>query len=138
MSNDLFDILGLDSDSLEVRAALDDAKAAERLIDCLIAAREARHLSQTKVAERMETTQPAISKFERAGGDPRLSTLQRYARAVGLKLRIVAGTDPHIADEWSATGIVASASVEEESNVVPMRADHSDAWRESVEINAHG
>lgn len=36
----------------------------------------------------METTQSAVSDFERLGGDPKLSTIQRYARAVGVRLAL--------------------------------------------------
>jgi transcriptional regulator with XRE-family HTH domain len=36
----------------------------------------------------MRTTQSAISDLENGSTDPRLSTLQRYARAVGCQLEI--------------------------------------------------
>ena len=40
-------------------------------------------LSQGDVAERMGVTQQAVSKFERYDSDPKLSTVRRYANAVG-------------------------------------------------------
>jgi transcriptional regulator with XRE-family HTH domain len=45
-------------------------------------------ISQAEVASAMGTTQSAVSDLERGATDPRLSTLQRYARAVGCVLHI--------------------------------------------------
>jgi len=43
-------------------------------------------LSQTEVAARMQTSQSAVARLEGGDGDLRLSTLQRYAAAVGRDL----------------------------------------------------
>ncbi len=51
------------------------------------ALREKRALSQTVVAARMGTSASVVSKLE-AGGDVKLSTLQRYCAAIGEKLPI--------------------------------------------------
>ncbi|MCZ9881920.1 helix-turn-helix domain-containing protein [Arthrobacter sp. B2a2-09] len=40
-------------------------------------------LTQGDVAERMGVSQQAVSKFERYDSDPKLSTVRRYANAVG-------------------------------------------------------
>ena len=53
------------------------------LIDDLVAARQARGLSQADVAELMGTSQPAVARLESGTTDVRLSTLSRYADAVG-------------------------------------------------------
>ena len=53
----------------------------------LVAGRKALGLSQTTVAARMGTTQSAVARLEAGDGDVRLSTLERYAEAVGLSLR---------------------------------------------------
>lgn len=45
-------------------------------------------LSQTEVAARMKTSQSAVARFEAGDGDPRLSTLHRYANAVGRDLNV--------------------------------------------------
>src|SRR5262249_4305714 len=50
--------------------------------------RKRRRLSQAEVAEQMSTTQSAISEMEKLIVEPRLSTLQRYARILGLRLSI--------------------------------------------------
>jgi transcriptional regulator with XRE-family HTH domain len=51
-------------------------------------AREQAGMTQQQVAERMGTKKSAISRLENSAGDVRLSTLQRYAEAVGCRLAI--------------------------------------------------
>jgi predicted transcriptional regulator len=43
-------------------------------------------LSQTEVAARMGTSQSAVARLESGDADVRLSTLERYADALGQKL----------------------------------------------------
>lgn len=54
----------------------------------LKAAREGAGLSQAEVARRLGTHKSAISRMENHAEDIRLSTLQRYAEAVGCFLRL--------------------------------------------------
>lgn len=49
----------------------------------LVTLRRDAGLTQGDVAERMGVTQQAVSKFERYDSDPKLSTVRRYANAVG-------------------------------------------------------
>jgi transcriptional regulator with XRE-family HTH domain len=70
------------------RAAFEDAEELHRLLDSLVGLRRALKLSQSAVAKRMGVGQPTVSGFETEGSDPRLSTLQRYARAVEARLRL--------------------------------------------------
>ncbi len=53
----------------------------------LVAGRRALGLSQTTVAARMGTSQSAVARLEAGDLDVRLSTLERYAAAVGLTLQ---------------------------------------------------
>lgn len=53
------------------------------LIERLAAVRHARKLSQTEVAARMGTSQSAVARLESGQTDVRMSTLSRYAEAVG-------------------------------------------------------
>lgn len=53
----------------------------------LASLRRERGLSQTEVAARMRTSQSAVARLEAAHGDVRVSTLQRYAEALGQTLR---------------------------------------------------
>jgi len=57
-----------------------------RLIAALVARRRRLGLSQTEVAARMGTSQPAVARLESGAGDVRLTTLERYALAVGHRL----------------------------------------------------
>ena len=51
-------------------------------------ARESAGLTQEEVARRMQTKKSAISRIENHADDVRLSTLHRYADAVGASLQI--------------------------------------------------
>lgn len=70
----------------EFRAAYDDAGARESLLDELTTMRKAAGLTQTEAARRMGITQPTLSGIENEGSDPRISTVQRYARTLGARL----------------------------------------------------
>jgi transcriptional regulator with XRE-family HTH domain len=93
ISADLLAELGLEADDLEVQHGVEDAEAIARLVRTLVDARKKSGLTQKQVAERMGTTQSAVSDLERTAGDPRLSTLQRFGRAVGLRVRVAAVYD---------------------------------------------
>jgi ribosome-binding protein aMBF1 (putative translation factor) len=62
-------------------------EALGALMDQLREARIKRGISQAKVAELMRTTQSAVSDLERSLGDPRVSTLRRYAASIGYELK---------------------------------------------------
>lgn len=49
----------------------------------LVAARKERGLSQTEIAAQMGTSQSAVARLERGDVDARLSTVERYAAALG-------------------------------------------------------
>jgi DNA-binding XRE family transcriptional regulator len=66
--------------------AIADAQARSSLRASLVAQRKVSGLTQKDIATAMETTQSAVSDFERGSTDPHLSTLQRYARAVGARV----------------------------------------------------
>jgi DNA-binding XRE family transcriptional regulator len=51
-------------------------------------AREAAGMTQEEVAQQLSTTRSAISRIENHAEDIRLSTLNRYAKAVGANLQI--------------------------------------------------
>ncbi len=65
--------------------------AQRTVVEELIARRRAAGLSQSEVAERMGTSQPAVARLEAGLVDARMSTVQRYAAAVGLKLTFEEG-----------------------------------------------
>ena len=54
-----------------------------QLIGELVRARQESALSQTEIAARMGTSQSAVARLESGELDARLSTLERYAAALG-------------------------------------------------------
>lgn len=59
-----------------------------QMIEELAAARREASLSQTDVAARMGTSQSVVARLESGQIDARLSTLQRYAAAIGQDLQV--------------------------------------------------
>jgi len=65
--------------------AHDDAEDVRTILARL---REEMNMSQTSLAAAMGITQPAVNRMEQPDNDPRLSTLQRYVKALGGELSI--------------------------------------------------
>lgn len=76
--------------------SLRSAEDRTRLRATLLERRKSIGASQTDVAERMGTTQSHISDFENGASDPFLSTYQRYARSVGLRLMLTLDARPAV------------------------------------------
>lgn len=73
----------------EFRKAYEDLEEEYRLTREMLAARSKFGLTQEAVAELMGTTKSAVSRLEAAGKHaPSLTTLKKYARAVGCRLEI--------------------------------------------------
>ena len=106
--DDLDEMLGEIAEDPAARAAYHDAIHREDLLVNLVRARK--KLSQKKVAIAMGTTQSAISDIENGRVDPRLSTLQRYARAVGKRLAVILKDEPEVPSEARAAQFIESAS----------------------------
>ncbi len=71
-------------------AMVDAALKERRLLHELAAKRVEMGLSQKTVAALMGTTQPALARLERGEIDPKLSTLERYAEALGQSIAVIA------------------------------------------------
>lgn len=88
------DITGFDefTSALDRRAQIlvrNDALFLAQLIEL----RKRLGLTQAEIAERMNVSQPAVAAFERVENDPKLSTIRRYAMAVGLLVDHVVEVD---------------------------------------------
>jgi transcriptional regulator with XRE-family HTH domain len=85
-------MLNESQETLDARidALLDDH---EQLLTALVQLRKQHNLSQELVADRMGISQPAVSQFERYDANPRLSTIRRYAMAVGARITTVVADD---------------------------------------------
>lgn len=77
-------------DALQTWAAAADRQArTELLLQLYRLRREQRpRLTQAEVAARMGISQATVSAFESRRAVPRLATLQRYARAIGVRLQV--------------------------------------------------
>jgi transcriptional regulator with XRE-family HTH domain len=70
-------------------AMVDATLKERRLLRELATKRVEMGLSQKIVAALMGTTQPALVRLERGEIDPKLSTLERYAEALGLSIAVI-------------------------------------------------
>lgn len=105
------------------RAAYEDAEELQRIVDTLVGLRRALGLSQKIVAGRMGVRQPTVSGFENEGSDPRLSTLQRYARAVQARLRLIVDV-PSACDWVSSSTATYRASVPVRAHAAAVQSGH--------------
>jgi len=82
----LDDQLEIDPDDADQQLAIALAEADSQLLERLVALRRAKGLTQEGVALKMRRHQTAISHFERTGSDPHMSTVRRYALAIGAEV----------------------------------------------------
>ena len=72
----------------EYRREYDALEEEFALASALIAARSRAGLTQEELAEKMETSQSAIARMESGRTIPSGTTLKRFAKATGTRLRI--------------------------------------------------
>ena len=72
----------------EFRAAYDALQEEFALAGALIKARAAADMTQEQVARAMGTTQAAVARLENGRGSTTTKTLERYAKATGMRLKI--------------------------------------------------
>ena len=84
----LADMLAENLDNPAFAAAYAEAEVEFSVIEAMLRARTEAGLTQAEVAVRAGTTQSAIARLEAGRVSPSVETLQRYARAVGKRLRV--------------------------------------------------
>lgn len=84
--DDLARELGIDLSDPEVQLARDLSDADDELLETLVKIRKARGMTQQDVANALGRHKSSVSNFERLGADPHLSTIRRYAAAVGARI----------------------------------------------------
>ena len=72
----------------EVRKEYDALEEEFALMAVMAKARQRSGLSQAQLAKRMKTTQSTIARLESGRGRPSTTTLSRFAKATGHKLKI--------------------------------------------------
>ena len=70
----------------EFPSLMEEAHQRRELMSALATIRSRARISQSAIAKRIKTSQPAIARLEAGNVDPRLSTIQRYAASVGKRL----------------------------------------------------
>lgn len=84
----------------------EDTQARNELIQFLVRLRWKHQWSQTDLAKRLKTTQSAVSDLENGRSQPRLSTIQRWARVFGHRLELQLWTGPFVAfNSWVARSL---------------------------------
>ena len=72
----------------EYERAYAEAEEEFAMAAALIAARAQADLTQAELAKRMGTTQSAVARMESGKFKPSQSTLEKFARATGTRLRV--------------------------------------------------
>lgn len=80
--------LGIDPGDPQFADAIADAQAKSDVITELVRRRALLGLDANEVALRMGARLSEVRDFERIGGNQTLSMMQRYARAVGCRLKV--------------------------------------------------
>ncbi|WP_271985307.1 helix-turn-helix domain-containing protein [Pseudoclavibacter terrae] len=80
---DINELLGIDHDNVSDRLADELVQADKRLLAELIRARVRADKTQAQVAAAMGVSQSAVARIEGGERDLHLSTLRRYAHAIG-------------------------------------------------------
>jgi ribosome-binding protein aMBF1 (putative translation factor) len=73
-------------DSTSIALAAHAAERRRTLLRTLADQRKRHNLSQTRVAAEMRTSQPTLARLERTAADAKLSTVERFADALGYSL----------------------------------------------------
>jgi len=79
----LEEIVGLSPNSSESKLADALVEADMAMLDRLVEIRESLGMSQQDVGDIMGVSQPTVAQFESSGSNPKLSTIRRYALAIG-------------------------------------------------------
>jgi len=87
MRESIVEIAGYSEDDPKVIGEREDFREYLKYTDALVSHRNTLKLKQKEVAREMGTSQSAVSELERSDSDPRISTLMRYARALGVPLK---------------------------------------------------
>ncbi|WP_434158806.1 helix-turn-helix transcriptional regulator [Rhodococcus sp. BGS-1C] len=115
--------LGIDPADVSLQLASELVAADRDMIEALISLRIKKNITQSAIAESLGRHRSAVSNFERLGADPHLSTIRRYAAAVGAKVRHVIEDVDDPANRLSKQGAWVSYNVRTEQVLVGSLTD---------------
>lgn len=91
-----FDALfGIDMSDRRRRALRSMTQMRYGLMDRLVSLRKKQGMTQQDIADQLGISRVAVTRLESESRDPRLSTLIRYAYAVGAELDVTVGVVDH-------------------------------------------
>jgi transcriptional regulator with XRE-family HTH domain len=112
------------------RRAFDDASSRRRLIDFLAECRAQRGMSQTRLARATGMSQSAISEFEKGVSEPRIASVQRWARAFGLRFELQLWEGPFVLfDSWIGRNLLYDSVVASVALNDQMANEWCEYWR---------
>lgn len=85
---DLYAELGFDTSDPKIRSAIDMERQRRSLMRKLVEIRKSRNLSLKDVASELQISHQAVARIEAGNRDARLSTITRYALAVGAHVNV--------------------------------------------------
>lgn len=121
----LEEILGFDPDSAEARRAQLLAANDRALLRELVRLRKEQGISQDAVGRMLGISQPSVAAFESHDANPKLSTIRRYAHAIGALVRHTVAqdvgqlTDPDRAMGWRTARLDATIQPAPPREAVP-------------------
>ena len=71
------------------KEAYEELEPEFAIYDAIMAARIQKHLTQKELAKKIGVTQSALARFESGKISATLATLQKFCKALGLKIKIV-------------------------------------------------
>ncbi|EAQ9807233.1 helix-turn-helix domain-containing protein [Salmonella enterica subsp. diarizonae serovar Rough:-:-] len=80
------ELLAQESPEMQARVAERIEETSTRITLSML--RDELNISQTELAAAMGVKQPSVARMEQADNDPRLSTLNRYVKALGGELSL--------------------------------------------------
>ncbi|ELF7042513.1 helix-turn-helix domain-containing protein [Salmonella enterica] len=80
------ELLAQESPEMQTRVAERIEETSTRITLSML--RDELNISQTELAAAMGVKQPSVARMEQADNDPRLSTLNRYVKALGGELSL--------------------------------------------------
>lgn len=123
------------------KLALELAREDRKLLADLVEIRRSLGISQAELAAQIGVTQATVSEFERLGNDPRMSTIRRYARALGVMVKHYVDLDGAVASSedlthFTADGVTSAPTASAIARRRHLQDEGSLKWRSADAMSA--